>query len=72
MWNDPAYGFSDPENVGFWAQAALDCFENSQKIFIFSNGANKLKNYFAITDTQIKVLMDRIYAYVKTLQKLLL
>jgi hypothetical protein len=29
LWSDPAYGFSDKENVGFWASAAIACFENA-------------------------------------------
>lgn len=28
LWNDPAYGMSDKENLGFWAIAAINCFEN--------------------------------------------
>jgi hypothetical protein len=28
LWSDPAYGFSDKENVGFWASAAITCHEN--------------------------------------------
>ncbi len=31
-----------------------------------------LKNYFALTDGQIKSLMDKLYSYVTTLRKLLL
>lgn len=26
MWSDPAYGFYDKENLGVWAQAAIDCY----------------------------------------------
>lgn len=28
LWSDPAYGFYDKENVGFWATAAISCHEN--------------------------------------------
>lgn len=26
FWADPAYGFSDKENLGFWSIAAINCF----------------------------------------------
>lgn len=36
LWSDPAYGLSDKENLGFWSIAAINCYENKQKSFIFS------------------------------------
>jgi hypothetical protein len=72
MWSDPAYGFADKENLGTWATAAISCFENAEKGFTFSADAVLLKNYFALSDGQIKILMEKVYGYVTGLRKLLL
>jgi len=26
FWSDPAFGMSDKENLGVWAQASIDCY----------------------------------------------
>ena len=72
LWNDPVYGFYDKENLGTWAIAAINCLENDQNSFIFSQDANILKNHFALSDYQIKSLMTKIYSYVTNLRKILL
>ena len=48
--NDAVYGFYDKENLGTWAIAAINCLENDQNSFIFSQDANILKNHFALSD----------------------
>jgi hypothetical protein len=72
IWSDFAYGLKSKDNVGYWAQSAIECYENSSKGFIFSNGANILKNYFALTDAQVKVLMEKFYNYARGIRSLLL
>ena len=72
MWNDPRFGLSDEENLGVWAQAAVDCFENDSGDFEYSEDAIMLKNYFALSDTQLLSLMQKMYTYVKTIKQLLL
>lgn len=58
--------------MGYWAQSAIECYENSSSDFIFSNGANLLKNYFALTDAQMKFLMEKFYNYARGVRSLLL
>lgn len=72
FWSDPAFGMSDKENLGVWAQASIECYENEYKSFSFSRDAIMLKNYFAINDIQMQTLMEKMYTYVKTLRSLLL
>ena len=53
LWSDPSFGLSSPVNLGEWVQAALASFNNSQKVYQFSQEANNLKNYFVLTDIQL-------------------
>lgn len=71
LWSDPSYGMSNPENLGEWAQAAFESFNNSQNTYQYSRTANMLKNYFVLSDSQLQALMEKINSYVTNLNHIL-
>lgn len=70
IWNETAYGLSDKDNVGFWAQAAEECFDGDK--FEYSSDAIKLKNYFTLSDRQTEFIMRQLHGFVSVLKELLL
>ena len=72
MWNDPLHGMSDKGNLGDWATAAVQTFEESGDIPKLSRDAADLMDYFGLTDGQILGILGRVYRWVETLRELLL